>query len=297
MTETGSIDDGREMSDATRLKRARTVDEALGLLAGDEEARPLAGGASLVAMMNAALISPSLLVSLRDIAELGGIAPQADGSIRIGAMTRHRETAAEARLSGTLAVVRAAAGNIANPPVRNMGTMGGSIALADPGADYPPALVAAGATVEIASPAGRRRVAARDFFVDWYTTALEPGDLVTAILLPRPGGGVGLYHKLMRVAGDFATVSVALSAARDGTVSLAIGGCGPAPVAAAEADHALAHRLGDAAAARRAGDILAELANPVDDVRATADYRRLIIPRMVERAAAEAAAMLEEKVA
>jgi carbon-monoxide dehydrogenase medium subunit len=236
-------------------------------------------------------------VSLRDIAELHGITQEADGHIRIGGMTRHRETAAEPRLTGSLSVVRAAAGKIANPAVRNMGTMGGSVSLSDPGADYPAALVAAGATIEISAPGGRRLMPAAEFFVDWYTTALEPGDLVTAIFLPKPIDGIGVYDKLMRVAGDFATVSVALSAAHDGAVSLAIGGCGPTPVAAAEANAALSSRLGDPAAARRAGEILAELSNPVDDVRATADYRRLTIPRMVARAARDAAAMLVEKVA
>ena len=271
------------------LVRPRTVAEALALLDGEEEARPLAGGASLVAMMNADLLSPSLLVSLRDIAELKGISPAPGGGLRIGAMTRHYETAAAADLCGTLAVLRAAAGRIANPPVRNMGTMGGSISLADPGADYPAALVALGARIEIASPAGTRLLPARDFFVDWYTTALKPGELVTAVLLPAPAGGIGLYHKLARVAGDFATVSVALTAAPSGAVTLAIGGCGPFPIADAAADRELSGRLGDPAAARRAGEILAALADPVDDVRASADYRRLVIPRMVARIAGEAA--------
>ena len=270
------------------LVRPRTVAEALALLDGEEEARPLAGGASLVAMMNANLLSPSLLVSLRDIPELKGISAAPDGGLRIGAMTRHCETAA-ADLGGTFAVLRAAAGRIANPPVRNMGTMGGSISLADPGADYPAALVALGARIEIASLAGTRLLPAREFFVDWYTTALTPGELVTAILLPAPAGGVGLYHKLARVAGDFATVSVALTATRSGAVTLAIGGCGPFPIADAAADRELSGRLGDAGAARRAGEILAALADPVDDVRASADYRRLVIPRMVARIAGEAA--------
>lgn len=271
------------------LLRPRTVAEALALLDGEAEARPLAGGASLVAMMNADLLSPSLLVSLRDIAELKGISAAPGGGLRIGAMTRHCETAAAANLSGTLAVLRAAAGRIANPPVRNMGTMGGSISLADPGADYPAALVALGARIEIASLAGTRLLPAGDFFVDWYTTALEPGELVTAILLPAPAGGIGLYHKLARVAGDFATVSVALTATPSGEVTLAIGGCGPFPIADAAADRELSGRLGDAGAARRAGEMLAALADPVDDVRASADYRRLVIPRMVARIAGEAA--------
>jgi carbon-monoxide dehydrogenase medium subunit len=257
--------------------RPSTIAEAVKLLAADEGARPLAGGASMVAMMNARLISPSAIVSLRDVGELRGITVAADGGIRIGAMTRHFETAEETRLSGTLACVRAAAGNIANPPVRNMGTMGGSISLADPAADYPPALVAAGATIEIIGPGGKRLVAARDFFVDWYTTALQPAELVTAILLPAPRPGTGSYKKLALVAGDFAIVSIALSA-----YSVAVGGCGPRPIAADEANRLLSQGNVDAA-----GELLAKLADPVDDVRATAAYRRLVIPRLLKQTVKE----------
>jgi carbon-monoxide dehydrogenase medium subunit len=166
--------------------------------------------------------------------------------------------------------------------------MGGSISLADPGADYPTALVAAGAVIEITSAAGTRRVPVRAFFLDWYTTALEAGELVTAIHLPPARAGIGLYHKLARVAGDFATVAVALSATAAGEVSIAVGGCGPAPIASDEANAVLSGRLDDAAAAGRAGAILAALADPVDDVRASADYRKLVIPRMVVRAASDA---------
>ncbi len=139
----------------------RTVDEATALLAADPDARPLAGGATLVAMMNARVLEPQALVSLSRIAELRGIRSDADGSVRIGAFTRHAETAACALLRGPAAVVRQAASKIANATVRNMGTIGGSISFADPGLDYPPALVAAGASVEIAGAAGRRRVAGR----------------------------------------------------------------------------------------------------------------------------------------
>jgi aerobic carbon-monoxide dehydrogenase medium subunit len=276
------------------LLRPKTVAEALAALDDDAEARPLAGGASLVAMMNASLIAPNTLVSLREIAELKGITVVSGGGIRIGSMTRHCETARDPRLIDTLGVVRAAAGRIANPPVRAMGTMGGSISLADPGADYPAALVACGAIVEIAALSGTRHVPAKEFFVDWYTTALRPGELVVAINLPPPLAGIGLYHKLARVAGDFATVSVALVAARDGTITIAVGGCGPFPIASPVADTELSGRLGDPAAARRAGETLAALADPVDDVRASADYRRLVIPRMVVRIAAEAAATRKE---
>src|SRR5262245_48920414 len=140
------------------LYRPATVQEAVALLARDPEARPLAGGATLVAMINARVAEPSALVSLAGIAEIRGITQLPDGGVRIGAFTRHRETASCELLTGALAVVPHAASQIANATVRNMGTIGGSISFADPGLDYPPALVAAGATIEIASAQGTRRV-------------------------------------------------------------------------------------------------------------------------------------------
>jgi carbon-monoxide dehydrogenase medium subunit len=206
-------------------------------------------------------------------------------------------TAEEMRLTGTLAVLRNAARQIANPVVRNMGTIGGSIAFADPAADYPPALVAAKAEVEIANGAGRRRVAAQDFFVDWYTTACGPGELVTGVYLPPARPGVGLYKKLARVSGDFAIASVALSIAKHAngvSVRLAIGGCGPKPIRADEADAMLSAKF-EAATATAAGEKLAAASDPVDDVRASADYRRLVIPRLVAATVAEARAALEAK--
>lgn len=284
------------MSALRQIHCPSSVQEAVDLLGHGEDVRCLAGGATLVAMMNAGIVEPAELVNLSGIEELRGISSLPSGALRIGAMTRHRETAADARLVGDLAVVRTAAGRIANPPVRNMGTMGGSIAFADPAADYPPALVAAAAEVELAGPSGQRRIPARDFFVDWYTTALEPGELVVAIHLPRASSGIGLYDKLARVTGDFAIVSVALSVARAkgacARVGLAIGGCGPKPVRHDDADRILLETdLGDDAV-RRAGAMLAEAADPVDDVRASADYRRLAIPRMVSRIVALAKAEL-----
>ena len=278
--------------------RPGTIEEAARLLAETEGARCLSGGATLVAMMNASLAEPKAIVSLAGVAELSGIADLADGGLRIGAMTRHGITAEEARLTGTLAVLRNAARQIANPVVRNMGTIGGSIAFADPAADYPPALVAANAEIEIANAAGRRRVAAQDFFVDWYTTACGPGELVAGVYLPPPRPGIGLYKKLARVSGDFAIASVALSVAKDAkgvAVRVAIGGCGPRPIRADAADAMLSAKFGDDAAATAAGEMLAAASDPVDDVRASADYRRLVIPRLLAAAVAEARAALEAK--
>lgn len=280
------------MSALKQLHRPRTPEEAARLLARGDGVRCLAGGASLVAMMNLELVDPDELVSLAEVAELRGIAALPDGGLRIGAMTRHCELETETRLAGPLAVLREAAGKVANPPVRNMGTIGGAVALADPAADYPPALVAVGAAIEIASDRGRRRVPAREFFRGLYETALAPAEIVTAILVPPAGAGVGLYDKLARVAGDHAIVSVALAATQAPkaglSVGLAIGGCAATPVHREEADALLAESALSDAAARRAGELLAAAADPVDDVRASADYRRRAIPRMVTRAVARA---------
>lgn len=268
-----------------RLLRPDSLAEALSLLA-EPEARCLAGGATLVAMMNAGLVESRLLVALDGITALSGIIASPEGGLRIGAMTRHRETAADARLAGSLAMVRQAAGVIANPVVRNMGTMGGSIAFADPAADYPPALVAADAEIEIAHASGNRRLPAREFFLDWYTTALEPGEMVTAIHLPPPTPARSVYRKLARTSGDFAIASLAL--ALDGeSLRIAIGGCGPTPLRLDAAEAALAGRLEDPRAIAEAAALLVEASDPVDDVRGSADYRRRLIPRLLAAALAD----------
>ena len=192
------------------LHRPETLAEAVGLLTSHADTRPLAGGASLVAMLNARLVEPSALVSLARVKELHGSKALADGTLRLGAMMRHREVAEHGSLAGQRGVLKQAARAIANPTIRAMGTIGGSIALDDPGADYPPALVALSATIELVGTAGTRFVPAAEFFVDWYTTVLSADELVAVIHLPPVGSGAGVYHKLARVAGDFAIVSVAV---------------------------------------------------------------------------------------
>ncbi|MGE0311424.1 MAG: xanthine dehydrogenase family protein subunit M [Lautropia sp.] len=266
------------------LYRPRTVAEAVALLAQDPDARPLAGGATLVAMMNARVLEPKALVSLAGIPEIQGLSTMPDGRIRIGAFTRHRDTASSPLLAGAAGVVRRAAAQIANATVRNMGTIGGSIAFADPGLDYPPALVAAGAQIEITGTGGSRLVPARSFFVDWYVTALEPGELVTAVLLPPPGAGdVGVYVKHARVAGDYATASVAACRHADGRIRVSVGACGPTPLSDDAVDRVLSGGCTDDDV-RSAGTLLVALADPLDDVRGSADYRRLLIPRLLSRA-------------
>lgn len=284
------------MAELPRFQRPRTVDAAIAALNARPNTRLLGGGATLVAMLNARLIEAEAIVSLAEVDEIRGIGFAADGSVRIGAFTRHRDTAAEARLIGTLAVLPAAASQIANATVRNMGTIGGSIAFADPGLDYPPALVACDAEIEIAAPSGRRRVRAQDFFVGWYETALRAGEMVVAVHLPKARDGVGIYHKHARVVGDYATVSVAISMARSSqglATRAVIGACGPTPLVLDEANALLCGEP-DAAAIERAGVLLQQAADPVDDVRGTAEYRRMLIPRMLAHAFAEARARCSE---
>ncbi len=272
-----------------------TIEEAVGLLAADPEAKCLAGGATLVAMMNAGLMQPSGLISLRRVAALHGIERSAGGWVRIGAMTRHCQTAASDLLEDGHRVIRYAASVIASPPVRNMGTIGGAVAFADPAADYLPALVAADAEIEIVGPSGPRRLAAEAFFLDWYETALEPGELIAAVHLPPTSPRVvGRYDKLSRVEGDYATASVAVVLAMErgmcSRIALAVGACGPKPIRLSEAERALVGGRLDDGALAIAGGLLAGAADPLDDVRASADYRRLVIPRLVRRAVRSAAA-------
>jgi aerobic carbon-monoxide dehydrogenase medium subunit len=251
-----------------------TLEEAFSALEGDD-ARCLAGGQSLVAMMNLGLVAPARLVSLRRIEALRGIAFQPDGSVRLGAMATHAELAELEPRSAPCALVAQAARVIAYPAVRMWGTIGGSVAHADPAADYPAALVAAGAEVELCSASGMRRVAAERFFLGLFETALEPAEIVTAIVLP-PGPAKGAaYEKLSLVAGDFAIVSVAALLGREARI--AVGGCGAKPISIAGVGASDAEAL-------EAGRQLAERCDAPSDHRASAAYRRRVLPELVRRA-------------
>ncbi|MCZ7562733.1 MAG: FAD binding domain-containing protein [Burkholderiales bacterium] len=252
-----------------------TLEEAYRALEA-EDARCLAGGQSLVAMMNLGLASPARLVGLRRIEPLRGVARRPDGGLRIGAMTTHAELAAlEAGAAGP-ALLAQAARVVAYPAVRAWGTIGGSIAHADPAADYPVALLAAGASIEIGSARGVRQLAARDFFRGFFETALAPGEIVTAVHVPPgPAGARAAYEKLSLVAGDFAIVSVAAIAGP--AAQVAVGGCGPTPILSALAD------LGDDALLE-AGRSIAAASDPPSDHRASAAYRRRVLPELLRRA-------------
>lgn len=260
-----------------------SIDEAVGLLSSIDGALPIAGGASLVAMMNARLVEPSCVVSFERIDGLRGVTVDPDGGVRIGAMTRHRESAASPQLVGAHALLKQAASVIANRPVRNMGTLGGALGNADPAADYLPALRCLDAEIEIAGPTGRRSAPMSSFIVGWYETALEPGEIVVAVRLPPLPPGQTLYRKLARVSGDYATISCAVRLEGHGsgaTARVAIGACGPGPLRDETAEEALRGALADPSAVAALGEALQALSDPIDDVRGSADYRRRLIPRV-----------------
>lgn len=268
-----------------------SLSEALEILSADDEARCLAGGATLVAMLNADLVEPSTLVGLRRIDELAGITATED-HIRIGAMTTHAQIAGDDRLTGNATVIRDAARQIAHPAIRNMGTIGGAVCHADPNADFPGALVAADAVLEATGQAGRRQIPAGEFFLDYLETSLEEGEVLSAVLAPvEPADAGGRHLKFSRTHGDYATVSISLVLVENngacGYARVAVGSAGPSPVHLDEVDAILTDSDLSKETVEQAGRKLVEAADPVDDVRGSAEYRRMIIPGLLQRAVDE----------
>jgi carbon-monoxide dehydrogenase medium subunit len=266
-----------------------SVQEAVSLLNTVEDSQCLAGGQTLVAMMNSGLVSDGALVSLHAIAELRGIRKSGDGGYAIGAMTTHAEVARAEQLRGAHDVVKEAAGCIAHSPIRNRGTIGGSVCLADPSTDFPAALVVAGARFELTGPKNSRQVSAEDFFKDYLTSALDPGEILTRVLLPsRPASLKSSYLKYARAHGDYATVSVAVALemvqGKCAQARIALGSCGPRPVRSLEAEHRLIGTALTDADLADAAEMLRSATDPVDDVRGSAEYRKMLVGPLLRRA-------------
>jgi carbon-monoxide dehydrogenase medium subunit len=274
----------------TTFHKPKTLAEALDLLAADAEARPLAGGQTLVPMLNLNLLQPTAIVSLNALEELRGIVAEPAGSVRIGARATASEVAASRAFVAGQRLVPRTAIQIAHPAVRNASTIGGACAHGDSVADWPATLTAVDAAIEIASAAKRRTVRAEDFFRAFLTTALEPGELITGFVIP-PLPGNGHYRKFSRVDGDYATVSIAVIVAMEGGkctfARIAAGSVGPRPVRVPAAEVELIGRPIDLALATRAGELIAAAANPPSDVRGSAAYRLRILPRLVAQTVLE----------
>ena len=267
--------------------RPGSLEEALQLLAehGDE-AKVLAGGQSLIPVMKLRLAAPAHLI---DISRLGmdSIA-EADGHLAIGALARHRDLERSDLLKARYPVMAAAAPQISDPIVRNLGTIGGSLCHADPAGDWGSVMLALQASVVLRSGRGERELPIAKFLEDTFTTALEPDEILTEVRVPQPAGSSGgTYLKMERKVGDFATVAAALHISlSDGTIERA--GIGLTAVAsknlqATDAEASLAGAEPTEAAFAEAGRLAAEASSPVTDVRGSADYKRHIVDVYVRR--------------
>jgi carbon-monoxide dehydrogenase medium subunit len=263
--------------------KAKSLDHAIELLARpDGEARLLAGGQSLVATLNMRLSAPKLLVDLNGLHSLAGIAVK-NGMVEIGALTRHSEAERSADIARHAPLIALALPHIGHVAIRNRGTLGGSIAFADPAAELPACLLALGGEVDIGGPKGKRTVKADEFFKGLFETALGPQDVLTAIRVPAAakGGRVG-FAEFARRHGDYAMVGLAASARGDGKalsdVRLAYFGVGATPVRAKKAEAALASGNVEAAVAALAGDL-----EPSDDVQATGATKKHLAGVLLRR--------------
>lgn len=264
-----------------------SLSDAIKILDNDDEARCIAGGATLVAMMNAELLDPSTLIGLRRVRDLFGIDDRND-HLRIGAMNRHDDIATSEILIDNASVIKDAARQIAHPAIRNMGTIGGSICHADPAADFPSALVAADAKVEIAGPAGKREIPVEELFVDYLETSLEQNEILSAVLVPKLENAYGRHLKFCRTHGDYATVSISvvIKFVNDTCeyARVSVGSVSSKPLHLDEVDKLLIDSNLSAEGISKAADLLQRAADPVDDVRGSAEYRRRIIPGLLKRA-------------
>jgi carbon-monoxide dehydrogenase medium subunit len=276
--------------------RPASVKEAVGLLAElGEEARALAGGHSLIPMMKLRLASPGHLVDLAGVADLKGI--RADGGdIVIGAMTTQHELTGSDLLSAKLPILRETSLQIADPQVRYLGTIGGNVANGDPGNDMPAVMLCLGATYHVTGKGGERRIAAREFYQGAYFTALEPGEILTALRIPVPAAGHGsAYEKLKRKIGDYATAAAAVVLTIDGngavgSCSIGLTNVAETPLWAEEAAKIIAGSKLDAATVKKAVAAAEAITAPASDARGPAHYRTKMAGVMVARALGRAKA-------
>ena len=271
-----------------------TLNEALALLAGSAGAKPLAGGQSLIPAMNFRLASPGALVDLNRLTELSGIRETADGGLVIGAMTRHREVESSPVVAARAPLLALAMPSIAHLQIRTRGTIGGSLAHADPAAELPAVMVALEAGLVLQSTRGERRIPAPAFFTGLFATALEPGELLTAIeIAPPPPRTGAAFLEMARRHGDYALVGVAVTltltpARRVERARIVLFSVGDGPVRAGQAEAALAGTAGDGAAIAAAADRVQDDIDPPSDIHATSAYRRQLAGVLTRRALAAA---------
>ena len=273
----------------------RTLDEAVNLLGENpEETRVIAGGQSLLLMIRSGLVMPRFLLSLSHLKELGAIRLTPENNIYIGATVTHREILNSQLLSGRAGMLLQAVFRIGSTPVRNFGTLGGNLCHNEMGSDPPPALLALNASVECISARGKRKLVMGDFFTGYFETSLRPDEILTGIEIPSvPSDLKHIYLKHTFRSGDLALVGVAaMIGMRDGAcdeLRLALGGVGPVPFRAIEAEKLGSHRKLDNGVIDAVAVAAADAADPMSDAHASADYRRKMIRVFVRRALPELA--------
>jgi aerobic carbon-monoxide dehydrogenase medium subunit len=265
-----------------------TLDEALSLLGEyGEDAKVLAGGQSLIPLMKLRFASPRALIDINGISELGQLEEEG-GGLRIGALVRHKACERSELLRARYGTLGDAAPMISDPIVRNLGTVGGSLAHADPQGDWGSVMLAIRAEIIVRGPSGTRTIPVDEFFQGPFETALEPTEILTGVRIPDPGARAGgTYLKLERKVGDFATVGVAVHVAfSNGSVDragIALTGVGPKNLRAEAAEQALAGQALDDGAISEAARLAAEAAEARTDVRGTEAYKRNVVRVFVER--------------
>lgn len=269
-----------------------TLQEALDLLASDgEELTVLSGGMSLLPMMNLGIIRPSKVLSLNRVRELDHVTER-DGEIVVGGMVRHHRVASDPLIGRHAPMLAAAARVVGDVQVRNRGTIGGSVAHADPSADYLPVLAAAGASITVSSARGERTLEPDEFFIDLMLTSREPEEIVTSVTVPKlPDGWRSAYKRLARVEGSFAIVNAAAVLSGDrSSATVALGGVGPKPVVV-DVSEQVRDGIDDAALAR-VGEAVYEAGHEATgDLMSDATYRREMASVFARRALREAAGL------
>jgi carbon-monoxide dehydrogenase medium subunit len=266
------------------------------------DAKLIAGGTSLVIMMRQRLVRPNCLVSLRSVRGLNSIEIH-DGGTRVGGLATHREVESSSLLRRRLPLLAETYHHVATIRVRNMATVGGGLAHADPNQDPPPTLIALGATVKATSADGSRVIPMDEFFTDYYETVLKPEEIVTEVFIPKMApNSAGAYLKFLpRTADDYATVSAAAVLTLDKTrklisdVRIALGSVGVTPIRATAAEAVLRGQPLEAEAFAEAGEKAKEAVDPVSDFRGSAAYKKEMAGVFVRRALEKALATLRQQ--
>jgi carbon-monoxide dehydrogenase medium subunit len=272
-----------------RYEAPHSLDEAIGLLhAGGDNAKVLAGGQSLVPLMKLRFASPELVVDINNLPGLDYHRAGPDGTLHVGALCRHADLERSALLESTQPTMAAAAPLIADPIVRNRGTLVGSLCHADPQGDWASVVLALGGSVVARGPGGTRTIPVAEFVTGPFQNVLEPDEIAVEAVIPAAKGArAGGYLKLERRVGDFATVGVAVAVETSGDTviraGIALTGVGGSTIGATAAADALAGQPLTAESISRAADLAAEVARPRTDHRGSAEYKRHIVRTFVTR--------------